>query len=168
MATHSMENPMDRGALRATVHGVTKSQTQLSNYTHIHTRPSSIPTSSMKPSRTLLPDSGCTCNLTCWLTPPLLCIKFWISSKAGPLLWLYTLSLGGSIHITSLPWSRCCSSFIFISNSILVESIQVLLTMPLNYFNRSTWNPRSFFSQRVLPTMSLTSVTRVIPYFVKI
>ena len=120
MATHSMENPMDRGALRATVHGVTKSQTQLSNYTHIHTRPSSIPTSSMKPSRTLLPDSGCTCNLTCWLTPPLLCIKFWISSKAGPLLWLYTLSLGGSIHITSLPWSRCCSSFIFISNSILV------------------------------------------------
>ena len=33
------ENPKDRGALWATVHGVTKSQTQLSShtYTHIHT-----------------------------------------------------------------------------------------------------------------------------------
>ena len=35
MATHSnilaWENPMDRGAWRATVQGVTKSQTQLSN-----------------------------------------------------------------------------------------------------------------------------------------
>ena len=33
-ATHSsscMQNPMDRGAWQATVHGVTKSQTQLSN-----------------------------------------------------------------------------------------------------------------------------------------
>ena len=34
MATHSsiswLENPMDRGAWRATVHGVAKSQTQLS------------------------------------------------------------------------------------------------------------------------------------------
>ena len=33
MATHSsiLENPMDRGAWQATVHGVTKSQTQLSD-----------------------------------------------------------------------------------------------------------------------------------------
>ena len=35
MATHSsiycLENPMDRGAWQATVHGVTKSKTQLSN-----------------------------------------------------------------------------------------------------------------------------------------
>ena len=33
MATHSscLENPMDRGAWWLTVHGVTKSQTQLSN-----------------------------------------------------------------------------------------------------------------------------------------
>ena len=29
-----LENPMDRGAWRATVHGVTKSQTRLSNFTH--------------------------------------------------------------------------------------------------------------------------------------
>ena len=29
-----LENPMDRGAWRATVHGVAKSQTQLSNLTH--------------------------------------------------------------------------------------------------------------------------------------
>ena len=28
-----LENPMDRGAWRATVHGVLKSQTRLSNYT---------------------------------------------------------------------------------------------------------------------------------------
>ena len=28
---------MDRGAWRATVHGVTKSQTQLSTHTHTHT-----------------------------------------------------------------------------------------------------------------------------------
>ena len=28
-----LENPMDRGAWQATVHGVTKSQTQLSNFT---------------------------------------------------------------------------------------------------------------------------------------
>ena len=35
MANHSsiLENPMDRGAWQATVHGVTKSQTRLSNYT---------------------------------------------------------------------------------------------------------------------------------------
>ena len=37
MATHSnilcWENPMDRGAWQATVHGVAKSQTQLSNFT---------------------------------------------------------------------------------------------------------------------------------------
>ena len=46
----------------------------------------------------------------CWFIPPLLCIKLWISSKAGPFLWLYTQSLGGSIPTTSLPWSRCCSS----------------------------------------------------------
>ena len=34
-----LENPMDRGAWRATVHGVTKSQTQLNTHiqhTHIH------------------------------------------------------------------------------------------------------------------------------------
>ena len=30
----SLENPMDRGAWWATVHGVTKSQTQLSNWAH--------------------------------------------------------------------------------------------------------------------------------------
>ena len=29
-----LKNPMDKGALQATVHGVAKSQTQLSNYTH--------------------------------------------------------------------------------------------------------------------------------------
>ena len=29
-----LENPMDRGALQATVHRVTKSQTQLSDFTH--------------------------------------------------------------------------------------------------------------------------------------
>ena len=31
-----LENPMDRGALWATVHGVTKSQTQLSDLAHTH------------------------------------------------------------------------------------------------------------------------------------
>ena len=33
MATHSsiLENPMDRGTWQATVHGITKSQTQLNN-----------------------------------------------------------------------------------------------------------------------------------------
>ena len=40
MATHSsilLENPMDRGAWWATVHGVTQSQTQLKCFhTHIH------------------------------------------------------------------------------------------------------------------------------------
>ena len=43
MATHSSilprENPMDRGSWRATVHGVAKSQTRLSNITftfHLH------------------------------------------------------------------------------------------------------------------------------------
>ena len=34
---YSLENPMDRGAWRATVHGVTKSQTQLSTHAHTHT-----------------------------------------------------------------------------------------------------------------------------------
>ena len=32
-----LENPMDRGAWWATVHGVTKSQTRLNTYTHTHT-----------------------------------------------------------------------------------------------------------------------------------
>ena len=32
-----LENPMDRGAWWATVHGVAKSQTQLSVHTHTHT-----------------------------------------------------------------------------------------------------------------------------------
>ena len=32
-----LENSMDRGAWQATAHGVTKSQTQLSAYTHSHT-----------------------------------------------------------------------------------------------------------------------------------
>ena len=31
-----LENPMDRGARWATVHGVTQSRTQLSNYTTLH------------------------------------------------------------------------------------------------------------------------------------
>ena len=33
-----LENPMDRGAWWATVHGVTKNQTQLSMHVHTHTR----------------------------------------------------------------------------------------------------------------------------------
>ena len=33
-----LENPMDRGAWRAIVHRVTKSWTQLSDFTHTHTR----------------------------------------------------------------------------------------------------------------------------------
>ena len=32
-----LENPMDRGAWQATVHGVAKSQTQVSDFTHTHT-----------------------------------------------------------------------------------------------------------------------------------
>ena len=32
---YSLENPMDRGAWQATVHGVTKSRTQLSNFTSV-------------------------------------------------------------------------------------------------------------------------------------
>ena len=32
-----LENPMDRGAWRATVHGVAKSQTLLNNRAHTHT-----------------------------------------------------------------------------------------------------------------------------------
>ena len=64
LQSYCLENPMDRGAWWTTIHGVTKSQTQLSNFTNICTRSSSIPTSPMKPSRTLLPTSGCTCNLT--------------------------------------------------------------------------------------------------------
>ena len=32
-----LENPLDRGAWRATVHRVTKSQTRLSTHTHTHT-----------------------------------------------------------------------------------------------------------------------------------
>ena len=31
-----LENPMDRGARWATVHGVTQSRTQVSNYTTLH------------------------------------------------------------------------------------------------------------------------------------
>ena len=31
-----LESPMDRGAWRATVHGVTKSRTRLSTHTHSH------------------------------------------------------------------------------------------------------------------------------------
>ena len=31
-----LENPMDRGAWRATVHEVTKSRTELSNLAHVH------------------------------------------------------------------------------------------------------------------------------------
>ena len=34
-----LENPMDRGAWRATVHGVAKSRTQLSIHMHVYTRP---------------------------------------------------------------------------------------------------------------------------------
>ena len=34
-----MENSMDRGAWRVTVHGVTKSQTRLSTHTQTHTPP---------------------------------------------------------------------------------------------------------------------------------
>ena len=33
-----LENPMDRGSWQATVHGVAKSQAQLSNNTHFHFR----------------------------------------------------------------------------------------------------------------------------------
>ena len=40
-----LENPMDGGAWQATIHGVTKSQTQLSNFTHC-------------PYRTILPAFG--------------------------------------------------------------------------------------------------------------
>ena len=39
MATHSdscLENPMDGGGWWATVHGVVKSQTQLSDFTHLN------------------------------------------------------------------------------------------------------------------------------------
>ena len=32
-----LENPMERGAWRATVHGVAKSRTRLSDFTHTHT-----------------------------------------------------------------------------------------------------------------------------------
>ena len=32
-----MENPMDRGAWRAIIHGITKSQTQLTEHTHAYT-----------------------------------------------------------------------------------------------------------------------------------
>ena len=38
-----LENPMDRGAWWATVHGITKSQTQLSVHTHTHTQTRSMP-----------------------------------------------------------------------------------------------------------------------------
>jgi len=38
MAIHSPENSMDRGAWRATVHGVAKSQTRLNDY-HTYTHP---------------------------------------------------------------------------------------------------------------------------------
>ena len=42
MATHSqsscLEHPMDRGAWRATVHGVAQSRTRLTMHTHVHTR----------------------------------------------------------------------------------------------------------------------------------
>ena len=34
-----LQNSMNRGALRATVHGVTKSQTQQSTHTHTHSAP---------------------------------------------------------------------------------------------------------------------------------
>ena len=33
-----LENPMDRGAWRSTVHGVTRSQTRLSNWAHTYTQ----------------------------------------------------------------------------------------------------------------------------------
>ena len=32
-----LENPMDRGAWQAIIHGITKSQTRLSVHTHTHT-----------------------------------------------------------------------------------------------------------------------------------
>ena len=35
MATHFLENPMDRGAWWATVHGVTKSQTRFNMHTRM-------------------------------------------------------------------------------------------------------------------------------------
>ena len=38
-----LENPMDRGAWWATVHGVAKGQTQLSVHTHTHTHPFNAP-----------------------------------------------------------------------------------------------------------------------------
>ena len=37
-----LENPMDRGARRATVCGVAKSKMQLSVHTHVHTHPASV------------------------------------------------------------------------------------------------------------------------------
>jgi len=44
------EYPMDRGAWRATVHGVTKSQTQLSDtYTHTHTHRATLPSHPQDP-----------------------------------------------------------------------------------------------------------------------
>ena len=46
MATHSSvlawRIPMDRGAWQATAHGVTKSQTQLSDLAHIHKKRNTI------------------------------------------------------------------------------------------------------------------------------
>ena len=33
---YCLENPMDRGAWKATVHGVAKSRTQLNNFTSLH------------------------------------------------------------------------------------------------------------------------------------
>ena len=46
MATHSsnpLQNPMEGGAWWATVHGVTKSRTRLSNFTSLHCIPSTLP-----------------------------------------------------------------------------------------------------------------------------
>ena len=52
-----LENPMDRGAWRATVHGVAKSQTQLSDFHFCHTFFSLSPLPQNNPTQTML-DSG--------------------------------------------------------------------------------------------------------------
>ena len=43
-----LENPMDRGAWWATVHGVTKSQTRLINYTRVYTHTHRLPRTGLK------------------------------------------------------------------------------------------------------------------------
>ena len=60
-----LENPMDRGAWRATVHRVTKSRTRLSNRTHVHRPLETFSCNKQAQSKLVFPQEA-----TCSFCPP--------------------------------------------------------------------------------------------------